>query len=82
MKLTLPPNRQDVAHVIAKGTMDFGGLTGVVTPFEQYERKAGVCITSSLSQLDARGLAAIGVFNAMPYDVTIPVGTRIATMQI
>ena len=82
MKLTLPPNRQDVAHVVAKGKPDFGGLTGVVTPFEQYERKAGVCITSSLSQLDARGLAAIGVFNAMPHDVTIPVGTRIATMQI
>ena len=82
-KALIKPNQQEVVECeLLHPAPSFSNLSGVVEPSTQFESKSGLCIMSSINELNDKCRTKIGVINLNPHSVTISAKNRPAKFII
>ena len=76
-KLVIRPNCQEVpSDDLPIGT------NAIVEPLPNFERKTGLCLTSSIGCLDSERKTPIGFLNVQSTVITVPKGTLVAKVSL
>ena len=82
-KAVIKPNQQEVVECeLLHLDSSFSNTSGIIEPSTQFEGKSGLCIMSSINELNDKCRTKIGVINLSPYSVTICAKTRVAIFII
>ena len=78
-KTILKPNYQDIVEVsILRPEIAFKNAIGIIELSSLFQKKASLCVTSSVNKLDSQRRMKIGALNLNPFTFTISPRTRIA----
>ena len=80
-KVAFAPNQQTTLKCYLSRNKLFTEVCGIVEPRVSFEEKTDLCITSSLSKIDAKGNIYISALNLQNTDLTIPRNSDVAILK-
>ena len=81
-KTVIQPNEQTILYCSIDINEGDKELCGVIEPWVSFERRTDLCVTSSISKANAKGLFPVGILNLTGQPCTIPARTTVGKLKL